>query len=968
MQNAFAIYHTWPNLRNAEYEVLQRVLGAARNIGCNVVVMDNSGRVLWSTPEMNIREGTELSPDRVDFAVSLHFESPRACDIYTYYALWQPIIFYEDFGYEKSLDKFSTHNDLLSCHSDIADNHALNIFNGIGRGPIEPLETLFHTLPEPFCEPNVTSESQLFYIGINWERIGKPKGRYHDLLVMLDKKELIKIYGPEEVHGVAPWGGFATYQGELPFDGHSIRDAINEAGICLALSSAAHRNTGIMSNRLFEGLAGGAAVIATPNPLIDKYFKDVVYEVDDSRGEGILGQEVQAALREIRLNPEKAMERVREGQRILREKCGLEASLKSIFDNNSARIQNFQSKVLLETEVTVILTFAAGNIIDLQERVADYSRQSFSKVHLHVLLDQNLADAVSIPLTGSLVSLTLHPLKLEGQPSSFDGRRPKPQRTGPVVAQILDEVKTPYVAFLTQADRIFSDHFASLAKAIAACPGALVGASGSLREEQDATGSVTRSLSEAKFEDIESLVLVDGPVERGRFLFATSLFEQGQGYVLHLLDGEEFRLFALAGALEGPIAQSNYATHIEDRTAAISIREPVESVELQRQYVRDYYRRDGRWIDRVSRGRRMPAFVHAYAPGAPIRWSNTLASGAQTKMLVADRTYFTRLGEPAVKCLVSGFSDPEGAAVWLAADRGVIEFSLPRGAAAVAEDYDIVLSLAGRRSVETGRLQHCTFTLNNVSVAYTALAEHFTEVRIRIPLNALHNTNVFRLEIAPDHAEQVVDSNGRVTDTRHLSLLLESITICRSDAGRVPSIQPDEKRYCVEGDPVVRAMFVGFYAPEGSHTWIAGTHAVLKFRVTEAMTHPVMRLTVAGRSSQDGESQKLFVAVGDRDAGEFAVSESLEMVEIACTPAEIANQVISVTLRARHAEPVVDEYGNLLDNRLLGVSIRDFGIFESKPANWADVRETVDAIVVSASVTPKKLIDTVKDAFGGGNR
>lgn len=963
MRNAFAIYHTWPDLRNAEYEVLQRVLGAARNIECDVAVIDNSGKILWSSPTMNLREGEALSPDAVDFAISLHFESPRVCDIYTYYALWQPIVFYEDFGYKLSLDKFTTHNDLLSCHSDIADNHALNIFNGIGRAPIEPLETLFHTLPEPFLDPDITDESKLFYIGINWERIGRPKGRYHDLLVMLDKKELVQIYGPEEVQGVAPWGGFKTYQGELPFDGSSIRDAINESGVCLALSSVAHRNTGIMSNRLFEGLAGGAAVIATPNPLIDKYFKDVVYEVDDSRGEAILGQEIQSALRDIRLNPEKAMERVREGQRILREKCSLESSIKSIFKNNDMRIANFRAKALKETEVTVVLLFTAGNAADLKVCVEDYARQASSKVHLHIILGRHLASTVSLEPSGNISSLTLHPATLESQPSSFDGRRPKPERTGPLVAKILAGARTPYVAFLTQGDRIFADHFASLAKAIEDCPGSAIAASGSLFEAQDATGKAMRSLQSARFEDIESLVLVNGVDQRGRFLFATDLFEAGHDHLLQLLDGEEFRLLALSGVLHGPVAQSNYATHIQDDTAPISIREPVEGVDLQQQYIRDYYRRDGRWLDRVSRGGKVPEFVHAYAPGAPIRWANMLGSGEHTRMLSPDRTYFTRIGEPAIKCLVSGFSVPEAEAVWLAADRGVIEFSLPRGAASVAEDHDIVLSLAGRRSLVTGRLQHCTYIINNVAVAYTALAESFTEIRIRVPLNALRNTNVFRLELVPDHAEQVVDENGRVTDARHLSLLLQSITVTKNAAGRVPVLKLNDMRECVEGDMIVRTMVSGFYSPESNMTWMSGTNAQMQFCIDGAVINPVIRLKVAARPAHDGEAQKLWVRVGEREAGEFTISHESQTVSVTCTPDEISNQTVTLTLTARHAEPVVDEYGNLLDNRLLGISLNEFGVFD-------DGKAPVIHAVEDTAVAPvaKNLFGAVKGALTGGPR
>ncbi|MDT1107470.1 glycosyltransferase family 1 protein, partial [Pseudomonas aeruginosa] len=80
--------------------------------------------------------------------------------------------------------------------------------------------------------------------------IGRPKGRFHEVLTRLDAQKMIRIYGPELIQGVAPWEGFQTYSGELPFDGSSMLEAINSCGVCLALSSKAHQNSGIMSNRL----------------------------------------------------------------------------------------------------------------------------------------------------------------------------------------------------------------------------------------------------------------------------------------------------------------------------------------------------------------------------------------------------------------------------------------------------------------------------------------------------------------------------------------------------------------------------------------------------------------------------------------------------------------------------------------------------------------------------------------------
>ena len=385
MSKPFAIIHTWPELKNAEYEVLQRVLAAAENVNRPVIVVDNDGLIIWASPALNVALGEQIDRDMVEFAISLHFESPRKVDVYSYYALWQPLSFYFDFGYEKSVDRFLSHNDIMSCDSDIADAHALNLYASCGRMPRMPLPRLFHAVPQPYLEPRITADSRMFYIGINWERIGRPKGRFHDTLVALDGKGLISIYGPEKMFGVAPWEGFKSYEGELPFDGRSVKSAINRAGICLTLSSAAHRETGIMSNRLFEGFGGGAAVIATPNPLIDKHFADCVYLVDDSRGEAVLGQQVLEAVREIRNDTAEATRRTLEGQRRMREICSLEGSIERLYQHHPARVAHYQQTCLAEAEVAVVLVDEYGLPGRLAARVRDYAAQTKGRIALHIV-------------------------------------------------------------------------------------------------------------------------------------------------------------------------------------------------------------------------------------------------------------------------------------------------------------------------------------------------------------------------------------------------------------------------------------------------------------------------------------------------------------------------------------------------------------------------------------------------------
>lgn len=927
---AFAIYHTWPDLRNAEYEVLQRILGAADRIGKRAVVIDNGGTVIWAHPTLKIRKGSLLLADDVEFAISLHFESPRVCDVYTYYALWQPVEFYADFGYQASIDKFSTHNDLLSCHSDIADNHALNIFSGMDRSVPVPLPSLFHTLPEPFLTPKISSQSSLFYIGINWERIGRPKGRFHDVLTKLDSRELIKIYGPELIQGVAPWEGFKTYSGELPFDGESILGAINDCGICLALSSKAHQNSGIMSNRLFEGLAGGAAVIANPNALIDKYFGDIVYVVDDGRGEAFLEQQIVSCLRDIRNDPEAAKARVLKGQEILRTLCSLEGSLQTLFDQTALRKQHFYRDFPRNSSITVVLIVPGGTVSEVEAKVAEISAQMLCAIDLHLIFSPEMMAKCTLAPCGSIKSVTPYSFEFDMVPAEFDGREEAPIAIGGLIGEILAGVETPYFAIMRQTDMIMRDHFASLAKAIEGEQGASCAVSGSLLRARDLSGREQRRLYEMRVSQAEKLLVADGNLESGRALFRTSLFKTDYLPLMNLLDGEEHHLFLLAALIEGTLAQSNFASHLHNEAATLSIRSPALSSDLQRQFIRDYFNGDTRWRSKVGQSSSGLTLTSTTDPRSPGRWSTLHSHNHGSRLLELDRTYSVRKGEVGLIYLVSGFSFPEDNAVWLVGDRGVIEFSLPRHAASHIEDYRVVLGVCGRRSNDTGRMQHCTILVNNLAVAYQAIPDFFTNISVKIPLNIMRGTSNFRIEIVPDHLEIVYDSTGNVIDGRTLSVLINSIAVARDASEGVFILPINQTHLVVEGEAIIRALTAGFYAPERNVTWMCGLLGELEVRVRETLQNPVLSIKLQGReANQLGTAQEVFISINGREVQKINLASEARKYQIPIAADDLTD-ILRISIRGAHAEPVLDGSGNIVDPRLLGVALFEVGIFEQR--------------------------------------
>ena len=929
-RGAFAIIHTWPELRNAEYEVVQRILAAAARVSRHVAVVDNYGYVVWADKALNLTPRVPLPVDAVDFLISLHFESPRVVDLYSYYALWQPLDFYRDFGYERSVDKFSSHNDIISCSSDIADAHALNRLAGLNRPPLTPLPPMFHALPEPFLPPNITKNAKLFYIGINWERIGRPKGRFHDTLTLLDREGLTEIYGPQKMLGVAPWEGFRTYVGELPFDGSSVKQAINHAGVCLALSSEPHKATGIMSNRLFEGFAGGAAVIATPNPLIDKFFSDCVYLVDDSHGEEILGKQIVAALEDIRARPTEAKRRALEGQRVMREHCSLEQSIEDLFLHHQSRRNHFREVALADVLATVIVTFESGSNDDLEEIITSLQMQENATLDVHLLVDDGLIHPERMALnaiSGAIRSLEFHP-GVYAIPATAADTPKRRTRTGAEILRILREAKTPCFALLDRGDQLFSDHFATLAKALADTPAALMSSAGLIASQRDADGTEKRYFQSLRFDDLDSIILIEGPPQKGRFLFKTSLVADDLEPLFSLLDGEEHRFFRLLALLSGPLAQSNYASYVARDSVVPDIRIPPEAEAAQQQYIRDRFAGDARWLELLARRTPLPQFVYAYGPGAPVRWHDYTPPHGIAIRVEPDRAYETRVGGDGLGILREGFSHPEVTHVWLAAERGIIEFSLPPGDAASIDDFEIVINAEGRPSMQTGRRQHCTISVNGMTVAYLRVPHQPADMRFIIPRDLRRQHDTFRVEITPDHAELVYDDAGTVIDNRRLSIMLRVITIKRCSPREAPILTVGTRHSCGRSKSGIPALSRGFAAPERSFSWLLGTEGEIRFRVDHTPARPYLELTLHGRRSTGGFPQRAAISLNGRSLGTIELNEHPKPYAIELNAEDVGARTLVISLKASHAEPMQIEDDIVIDGRMTGIAVHSIALLD----------------------------------------
>lgn len=322
VKRRIGVVKLWPEKSAAEHENIERIRIAAAKIGVDVVTIDRNGCLLD-------QPGKLVDSTLVDFVLNLHYETPKNYDAFSYAALWNPPDLYFLWGYETVYYHQISHEGFVSPGSTIAEDVIIR-----GR-PREFARRSFpilnHTLAEPIIRPQRRDDRRIFYCGINWERIGNRAGRHATLLEALDDADCIEIYGPEKIHGIAPWAGYRNYRGQLPFDGVSLVKAASRAGAVLVFSSDMHRRSGIMSNRLFEALASGALIIGDSHPFIATHFSDCVLTVDDSQPAKEQARQVISHLDWANGHPTEAADLAARAQQKFIERFRLDTQLEGLY-------------------------------------------------------------------------------------------------------------------------------------------------------------------------------------------------------------------------------------------------------------------------------------------------------------------------------------------------------------------------------------------------------------------------------------------------------------------------------------------------------------------------------------------------------------------------------------------------------------------------------------------------------------
>jgi len=333
----FAVVKLWSELKikNAEDECIARIKYSAQKLGIECFEIFPDGRYLENPDRV-------INNDDVDFVLHLHYQTPKNYDAFSIVALWNPTQFYVEWDYARCSRNLLSHDDFFSCGSGAADAMVLR---RIRKSPyhLDDFFKFYHSLHDVVHEPGL-GEGNLFYAGINWDVLRGTGSRHGDLLKILDSTGVLKIYGPEIFHGVRVWQGFESYQQEIPFDGISMIHEISKVGISLVLSSQAHKDSGMMSSRLFESVAAGALVVADENAFASRHFGDSLLYVDTRDTPENIAKLILEHVEWAKKNPEDTLEKISKAQAIFSRDFSHKVRLKTLYDGLSKRKASIRAR------------------------------------------------------------------------------------------------------------------------------------------------------------------------------------------------------------------------------------------------------------------------------------------------------------------------------------------------------------------------------------------------------------------------------------------------------------------------------------------------------------------------------------------------------------------------------------------------------------------------------------------------
>jgi glycosyltransferase involved in cell wall biosynthesis len=282
----------------SETESSRRTCCAAANLGWEAVEAGSSSEINRFDP---------------DFVIALHFRTPKLTKYPTYGSMVSPPAYFAH--HEQFVKNILSYDGYLSS-SDHIDRWLSDILYATHkRYFIAPWYASCQSGP---YRPPQLAHPRLVYVGTNWDG-----PRYKELFEQLDAQPFTDIYGP-----ATSWNHIRySYRGVLPFDGSSIFDALNRAGVGLCLHREEHCTAGTPSSRIFEIAASGAVAICQEHPFIRDTFQDSVLYLERTADPLRVAQQISQYLQWIAQNPEDALKLSRRAYDIFSQNYTLEKLL-----------------------------------------------------------------------------------------------------------------------------------------------------------------------------------------------------------------------------------------------------------------------------------------------------------------------------------------------------------------------------------------------------------------------------------------------------------------------------------------------------------------------------------------------------------------------------------------------------------------------------------------------------------------
>jgi hypothetical protein len=497
----FAVVKLWPEIKTAEDECIARLKIAAADLGLECFEILADGRYL-EQPTRHLAKGD------VDFVFQ----------------------FYHEWGYARTSRNLLSHDDFISCSSQSADDHVARLVRKAATH-LPPLFNLYHSTASVIHPPSL-GDHKLFYAGINWEAISGGKSRHQEVLKRLDQTESLRIYGPEIFQGVKVWAGYRSYVRGLPFDGISMIDEIS-----LVLSSQAHKNAALMSNRLFESIAAGALVICDENPFARKYFGDALLYIDSRCSIDTIFEDIQRHLAWAEAHPEQALAMIAKAQQIFTEKFTLTRNLADLYNGLDARQAALlernapASAPRLKVQLNLLMPEYRDDVLAMH--LDSVRAQQYDNFAATLFVDADLApeararieaQVAKSPVPVALASIDFFSYSLH---RTVTIRR----RLGEVLGELLGQpTEADALVFVAPNERLLPNHLSVLAGSLARNPSAPSAATAVIH--QNGAHPVHSVSDEIAFRQLR----VEAPIGYARFMLRVAALPQDLQRYLPYLD------------------------------------------------------------------------------------------------------------------------------------------------------------------------------------------------------------------------------------------------------------------------------------------------------------------------------------------------------------------------------------------------------------------------------------------------